>query len=128
MSSTNFSLESLSPVYRMTGTWTTYEQLQQKLAECQSKLSGLEPRWWDVTPTVRSYGTVFYLFASVSIVTTTHLGYSRQDYRAVFERHTKYRFPGVDGALYASNLAAMKAIEACFQVMKQEESDYVSGV
>ena len=107
----------------------TYEQLQQKLAECQSKLAGLEPRWFDVTETVRSYGTSFYVFGSVSIVKITQNDFTRSEFMVKFEQiKTKFRFPDIDDVRYPSGPAATKAVEACYQVMKQEESDYVSRV
>jgi hypothetical protein len=114
----------------------TYEQLQQKLAECQTKLAGMEPRWFDVDDTVQSYGTMFYVFGSVSIVkSTNHMGVVTISYRSLIERFASDNFQDVyvvindvDQALWKNEPAAKRAVEAAFKIAKQAEEDHVSRV
>lgn len=114
----------------------TYEQLQQKLAECQSKLAGMEPRWFDVTDGVQSYGTMFYVFGSVTIVKSTDCnGEVTISYRSLLEKFASTNFQDVydvnneiDRALWKSGPVARRAVEAAFKIAKQAESDYVSRV
>jgi hypothetical protein len=114
----------------------TYEQLQERLAECQSKLAGLEPRWFDVADGVQSYGTMFYVFGSVSIVKSTdHMGVVTISYRSLIERFASSNFQDVyavvndvDQALWKNGPAAKRAVEAAFKVAKQAEADHVSRV
>ena len=104
-----------------------YTEQQAKLAEYQTRFAGLEPRWFDVNPSVRSYGTLLYVFGSISIVKITNqIGNKSLGYRVVFEHNnTKYRFPKNSDALYDTYTESSKVIEDCFQILKQEEAEYV---
>ena len=105
----------------------TYEEMQKKLAGYQTRFAGLEPRWFTVNQSVRSYGTMLYVFGSVSIVTLSdYKGNKTLRYKVVFEHaNTKYRFKD-NSDLYCNTYPeAAKIIEDCFQILKQEEAEYV---
>ncbi len=114
----------------------TYEHLQQRLAECQSKLAGLEPRWFYGNPAIQSYGTMFYVFGSISEVRSTdYMGVVTISYRSLIERFASDNFKDVyavnndiDKALWKTAEAARRAVEAAFKIAKQSEADHVSRV